>query len=206
MYLTVTSVFGDVLPPGHELQTPGYILNIPVPRVRIWRLHLKLTVPPVRLNVYLAVTAFTADSSSREQHTTGRDLQIPVSYCRTAICDCDKKSHLQQGRLEPWRLLEVLQQSPRGGNEDVHPHHRRLLLAELLLAPRDQPRRQLVVLAEDTQHLEDLEGQLSRRGDDECCQAVSSSAASRRGAIDNRRQNAGTRNSLGQRAVGGNSQ
>lgn len=100
----------------------------------------------------------------------------------------------------------MLQQSPRGGDEDVHPHHRRLLLAELLLAPRDQPRRQLVVLAEDTQHLEDLEGQLSRRGDDECCQAVSSSAASRRGAIDNRRQNAGTRNSLGQRAGGGNSQ
>ena len=46
-------------------------------------------------------------------------------------------THLQQGRLEAWRLLEVLQQPSRGGDKDVHADHRRLLLSELLLAPRD---------------------------------------------------------------------
>lgn len=73
-------------------------------------------------------------------------------------------AHLQQGRVEPWRLLKVLEQPPRGCHEDVHLHDRYLLLAELLLAPRDQTRRQLVVLPELAKHLEYLEGELSRWG------------------------------------------
>ena len=78
---------------------------------------------------------------------------------------------LQVGRLEADRLVEVLQQPARRRDEDVHPADAlRLLVA--VLAADDEPRRQVVLHAEGAEHVEDLEGELARRRDDERAEPV----------------------------------
>ena len=69
--------------------------------------------------------------------------------------------HEQPGRLEAWRLVEVLQQAARRAHEQVHPADT-LRLLRLVLAADDQTGRDVVLVADHAEHVEDLHRELAR--------------------------------------------